>query len=265
MFENLFFEPIANGGEFDKGRGVEGSRESGAQFFKPGGDGARFLDALEEVLHVMALFVKTFVILRRATFVGLGGNACLESERLRQLPERSAAVGFVSEDRSGIVSNDQIRGRDAVVTVSRPENDADRTPAGINQGVDFCIGSSFGSADALDFNALRAAKGVLVNLRAGRIDCPELANGGARKRVEDSVPDAGLAPRLPSRVDRGVWGEDAQRSPRAAFAQPEKYGEKNPLGIDRRPPALGIAEALGCTREGLINFFSRLALAASFG
>lgn len=259
MFENLFFEPIANGGEFHK------IKEPGTQFFKPGCNGAGLLDALEKVLHVMALFVKTFVILRWAAFVGLRRNACLKSERLEQLPERGTAVSFVSEDRSGVVPNDQLRGRDTVVTVSRPENDAERPPAGINQGVDLCIGSPFGSADALHFNALRTAKGVLVNLRAGRIDCPKFPNRGARERVEDLVPDAGLAPRLPSRIDRRVRCEDAQRPPRAAFAQPEKDGQKNLLGIDRRSPTFEFAEALTGTREGLINFFSRLALAASFG
>lgn len=92
VFENLFLEPIANGGGFHK------IKESGTRFFEPGGDGSGLLDALEKVLHVMALFVKTFVILRRATFVGLWRNACPKSERLGQLPERSAAAGFVPGD-----------------------------------------------------------------------------------------------------------------------------------------------------------------------
>lgn len=258
MFENLFSEPIENGGEFHT------TTDSRTQFFKPGGDGAGLLDALEKALHVMALFVKTFVILRRATFVGLWRDARLESDRLEQLPECGAAVGFVSEDRSGVVPNDQIRGGDTVVTVSRPENDADRTPANINQGVDFCIGSSFGSADALDFNALRTTKGVLVNLRTGRIDCTKFPNRGARERVEDLVPDAGLAPRLPPRIDRRVRCEDAQRPPRADFTQPRNDDQKNLLGIDRRPTALRITEVIRGRPEKLI-FFSRLALAASFG
>ena len=91
----------------------------------------------------MALFIKTFVILRRAAFICLGRNACLESKRFKQFPERGAAISFVSENRSGIVANDQLWSRDAVVTVSSSENDANSAPAGINQSVDLCIGTSF--------------------------------------------------------------------------------------------------------------------------
>ncbi len=259
MFENLFFDPIANGGEFHK---VE---ESGAQFFKASSDGAGLFDALEEVLHMMALLVKTFVILRRVAFVGLGRNACLESERLKQFPERGAAVGLVCEDRSGVLAGDQPGGSDAVVAVACSKDDAHGSPSGIDQGVDFRIRPSFGSADALDINALRPAKSVLVNLRAGGVDRPELPKGGTRERVEDLVPNTGFAPSLPSRVDGGVWREDAQRPPRAAFAHPEKHREKDQLRINWRPPTLGFTAGCGSTRVALINFFSRFALAASFG
>lgn len=259
MFENLFFEPIANGSKFHK---VE---ESGPQLFKPSGNRARLFDALKEVLNMMALLVKTFVILRRTGFVGLGRNASLKPTRLEQLPERRAAVGFVGEDRSGVLASDQLGGCDAVVSVSRSENEANGAPPGVNQGVDLRVGPSFGSPDALNFNALRTAEGVLVNLRASRVDCPELPNGAVRERVEDLVPNAGLAPSLPSRVDGGVRCENAQRSPGATFPHPEEHREKDPLGINWRPPALGFTELYGSTREVVINFFSRLALAASLG
>lgn len=259
MFENLIFEPIANGGQLYE---IE---KPAPKLLETSGDGTGFFYALEEVLYMMSLFVETFVILRWADFVGLGRDACLQSQRLKERSEIGAAVGLVRQNRSGVLPGNQLRSRLDVVSVSRAEKDAHPTSPTIDQGVDLGVGSSFGFADALEINAVRATESVLVDLRTGGVDRPKLASGGTCERVENLIPDAGLAPSLPSRVDGGVRCEDAQRPPRAALAHPEKHREKNLLGIDRRSSSLGYKAGRGSTRSVVINFFSRLALAASFG
>ncbi len=180
-------------------------------------------------------------------------------------PEPLASVGFVGKDRSGVLASDQLGGCDALVSVSRSEVEANCAPPGVSQGVDLRVDPSLGSPDALDLNALRTTEGVLVNLCESRVDRPELPNDGVCGRVEDLVTNPRLALGLPSSVDGGVRREGAQRPPRATFPHAEEHSEKDALGLDRRPGSPRVAELYGRKREVVINFFNRLALAASFG
>lgn len=259
MFENLFSEPIADGSEFDQ------AKESGSQLLEAGRDGPRFLEPLKEVFHMVTLAVVASVVFRRVALVGFRRDARFEAERLQHVAEGGAAVRFVREDRPRTLAFHEVGRGDAVVAVAGSEEDPHGPASRIYQGVDLGVGAALGFPNALVSSALRPSERVLVDLRAAGVQRPELAFHPVRKRIENAVPDAGLAPGFPARVDGGVGREDAQGPPRAPFPQPEEHRQEDRLGVDRWSPAFRACRAGESTRLVCVNFFSRLALAASFG
>jgi hypothetical protein len=220
---------------------------------------------LEKILHMMTLSIMPLVILRRILFVGLRRNAGLQSERFEKSAKCCAAIGFVGKDRSGCLPFDEFRCGDAVVTVSGSEENSNAATLVIDQRMDLRVGTALGFSNALEFSASHASECVFMDFRAAGINRPELPARRLRERIEDAVPHSRFTPPLPIGVDRGVRGEDAQSTPGTTLPQSEKNSLQNALSVGRWSASLRILFGCASTRAVLVNFFSRFALAASFG
>ena len=115
----------------------------------------------------MAPLVVTFVIGRWVGAVGGRGDACFEIEAFQQPSEPIAVVGLVSQDGASGLAGHQIRGRQDVIALPGAEDQAQRSPPRINEGMDFGVCSAPTATNSLVFGGSAAAHGVFVNLGAG--------------------------------------------------------------------------------------------------
>lgn len=259
MFENLILEPIADGGKSNQISKTRG------EFFVSSSNGALLLDALEKVFDMMPSLVVPFVKRDFGGPVGLGWDTGFEAERFKQRSETVAVVGFVGENGAADTALNQFGSSDQIVSIAFGKDKFDGASAVVDQGMNLGIGSSPGCPNALVFIGLSCSESVFVNFGTGRIDRPEFAGRPGGELIENALPNPRLAPLLPASVNGGVRGKNAQRSPRASLAKPIKKSLQDFFGRDRRSTAFASRFKILCTPGFGINFFSRLALAASFG
>ena len=214
---------------------------------------------------MMTLPVMPLVIFRGIPFVCFRRDAGLQPERFQKSAKDRAPVGFVRKDCPGCLPFDEFWCGNAVVTVSSSEEDSNGATLVVDQRMDLRVCTALGLSDALEFRTLHASERVFVDFRAAGIDRPELPTRRFRERIENAVPHSRFTPTLPTGVDRGVRSEDAQSTPRTTLPQPEKNPLQNALGIGRWSASLRALCVRAGTRSIFVNFFSRFALAASFG
>lgn len=257
MFEKSILKPIADSGKCGQ------RQKTGSQLLVSGGDGTSLLEALEEVLDLVAVSVVPPVMRSGAEPVGFRRDAGAQSAAGEKLAEGVAVVRLVSEDRAVCDSRDERRSCGEIVRITRREPELHRSTPGVDQRVDLGVGAASGCSNALTASASSRPSGVLVGFRTGRVDRPKPAVRPGRQTAENDIPQAGLAPLLPARVDRGMGSEDPESSPRAALAKAVENGQENRLGRQRRTSA---RYSWFCVRSFLrdeINFFSTAADAAS--
>ena len=261
MFEKRSSEPVADGGEGDEGL------EAGAEFFIARGDGPLFLDALKEVLHLMAAFVVPLVMAGGPFAVCLGRNAGLESASFQESSELVTVIRLVRQDRPAGVPFHQIGGAQEVVPMPRAQYQPQCSALGVHQCMDLGVGPAPALANGLIFRAPGPAMGLFVRLDAGRIHAPQPALGRGAECLQKAVPETALTPLFPSGVDRRVGSENAQRPPGTPFAQPEEQRLKDGLQRNGRTARLfqSSDRKSGSTATGAINFFSFPIARASAG
>ena len=258
MFENLFCDPIA-----DRCKSYE-VKESGRELLVSHRDGAFLLDALKEVLNMMAVFVMASVKWNRACAIGFWWNAGLQVPCVEKVAKLIRVVGLVGENRLFRKSFNEIKGSDQIVPISRCSNEPEHATIAIDESMNLGIRTASGCTNELMFSALRATKSVFVDFNTGRIDRPKLPFEIRSNGDMDVIPNSLFAPLLPAGVNRGMWRENTQGPPTAPFPKPEKQGMQNCFDRYWRTPANRPGIGFRRTLSDSINFLRTFAVRRSF-
>ncbi len=258
MFENLLCDPIA-----DRCKRYE-VKESGRELLVSHRDGAFLLDALKEILNMMAVSVMASVKWNRTCAIGFWWNAGLQVPCAEEFAKLIRVVGFVGENRLFRESFNEIKGSDQIVPISGCSNESEHATFAIDESMNLGIRTTSGCTNELMFSALRAAKSVFVNFNTGRIDRPKLPFEIRGDSDMDFIPNSLFAPLLPAGVNRGMWSENTQGPPTAPFPKSEKQGMKNCFDRYWRTSAYRPGIGFPRTLSDSINFFRTFAVRRSF-
>lgn len=228
----------------------------GSQFLISGCDGSLFLDSLEEIFNVSAMFVVTSVKWPGIGSVGLRWNAAFQSAFRKKLPKFVRVVGFVGEYRPSRKAIDEIERTDKIMAIPGCSDQPKHAPGSIDQGMNLRVRSASRLANLLLFSALRTSESMFVNLHACGIDRPKFPFEPGSQVNVDLVPNPKIAPLSPSSVDRGVGSEDAEGAPTASLTKPKQDGMKDRFDWDWRSTNLSFAGLVLGTRLDQMNFFS---------